>query len=95
MTKKTQVRGGVEMDDWTQERVVAVYLTDSRVFEYRVPDAIKAREFAIKMGTTGLRALYYDGKDNLVWEFYGPHLIEKIKVEPAIASNYTGKFRGT
>lgn len=95
MSDKTKVHGGVEMEPWDAERTVAVYLDDSRVFEYKTNDAVKAREFAVKMGETGLRALYEDGAGVLTWEFYPPHRIDKIKVTPAIASNYTGKFRGT
>ena len=94
MNKTTITYGDVEIENWRSPRIVAVYLDDSRVFEYEVDDATKAREFAVAIGQKGLRALYYDGSHQLTWEFYGPLRINKIKVTPAIASNYTGQFRG-
>ncbi len=69
---------------------VKVYLKSGVVFEYEINDPNKGREHAHKIMTEGYR--HNDGK---VFEWFGPHHIDKIKIEPAPETHYPDKMSGT
>lgn len=69
---------------------ISVYLDDSRVFEYEVSDAGKAREHAYLISRDGYR---HCEKDCL--EFYPAHRISKVKITGNVDSIYPDSVRGT
>jgi hypothetical protein len=70
---------------------ISVYLDDGRVFEYQVSGAMKAREHAAAIISSGYR--HPDGAD---LEWYPPHRIVKVKAVGACeSSHYTDTTRAT
>lgn len=70
--------------------VITVYLKSHQVFTYEVSTPFKAREHAYKIMQEG-----YMHNDGEVFEWYGPHWIDKIKITPAPKTAYVDKTCGT
>ncbi len=71
---------------------ISVYLDTGVVCEYEVADAIKGREHAAKIISSGYRSTTENG--DLEW--FPPHRIDKIKVVGgAESTNYVDAKRAT
>ena len=69
---------------------VKVYLVSGVVYEYEIVNPNKGREHAYKIMNEGYR--HNDGKE-FVW--YGPHWIDKVKIDPPPETHYPDKESGT
>lgn len=81
------------MSNLEPKTLIAVYMDDGRVFEYKVDDSSKGREHASSIVKTGYRHTPKGSKD---LEWYPPHRIDKVKViGGAESSKYSDTVRAT
>jgi hypothetical protein len=69
---------------------IKVYLKSGIVYEYGVSTPEKGREHCFKIMQEGYR--HNDGKE---FTWFGPHWIDKIKIDPAPSTSYPDKESGT